>query len=66
MGLPTQRPLNRDLDSGLGDGRVRNEHPNWGGIPHDDNGMDRTWNALHGRAPLQGRYGSVYGDLTDY
>jgi hypothetical protein len=31
MGLPTQRRLNGDLDSGLDDGRSRQLNPNWGG-----------------------------------
>ncbi|WP_063728924.1 hypothetical protein [Streptomyces sp. RTd22] len=59
MGLPTQRSLNTDLDSGLGDGRTRRPHPNWGGVTLDDRDMDRTWNALHGYSPVPGRRGTA-------
>jgi hypothetical protein len=61
MGLPTQRSLNLGLDSGLDDGRSRHPHPNWGGVVLDDRDMDRTWNALHGCSPVQGRQNSVQG-----
>lgn len=62
MGLPTQRRLNGDLDSGLDDGRSRQLNPNWGGDTSADlDSLDRTWTALHGSAPVQGRRGSIQG-----
>jgi hypothetical protein len=59
MGLPTQRSLNGDLDSGLGDGRIRHPNPSWGGARISEQDLDRAWSALHGHAPVQGRQGSV-------
>jgi hypothetical protein len=62
MGLPTQRRLNGDLDSGLDDGRSRQLNPNWGGDTSADlDSLERTWHALHGSSPVQGRHGSAQG-----
>ncbi|MEW1675617.1 hypothetical protein ACJ6WD_11210 [Streptomyces sp. VTCC 41912] len=54
MGLPTQRSLNRDLHSGLDDGRSRHPNPNWGGAALNDRDVNLTWTALQGCSPVQG------------